>query len=64
MACPSISETTLGLTFLESSSVAQVCLEVVEAHGVGETGLLEEGLEVAAVEVVAVDGRADLRGED
>jgi hypothetical protein len=38
--------------------------EVVEAHGVGETGLLEEGLEVAAVEVVAVDGRADLRGED
>jgi hypothetical protein len=26
VACPSISETILGLTFLDSKSVAQVCL--------------------------------------
>jgi hypothetical protein len=38
--------------------------EVEKAYGVVETGLLEYGLEVACVAVVAVDGRADLRGKD
>jgi hypothetical protein len=38
--------------------------EVVKVYGVGETGLLEYGLEVACVEVAAVDGRVDLRSKD
>jgi hypothetical protein len=38
--------------------------KVVETDGVGETRLVEEGLERAAEEVVAVEGRAEGRCED
>ena len=38
--------------------------KIVESDGVGETRLLEEGLEGAVEDVVAAQGRADSRGED
>jgi hypothetical protein len=37
--------------------------KVVKADGVGEASLVEEGLERAAEDIVAVKGRADSRGE-
>src|SRR5215213_3161348 len=54
----------LGVDILGKEQRRAGMPEIMEAHGVGETSSLEEGFEVAAVEVVAIDGRAKLRGED
>lgn len=42
MVCPSISETTFGLTFLPSRSVAQVCLRSWNRM-VGRAALMRSG---------------------
>src|SRR3712207_3028370 len=59
--CPSISETTLGLTFSESKSVAHVCLRSWKRK-CGRPAL-EQRLEPARGEVAAVERRARLGGE-
>jgi hypothetical protein len=61
---PSISETTLGLTFFVSSSVAHVCLRSWK-RVVSGSFALEKRLELARGDIAAVEGRAELtRGVD
>ena len=55
VACPNISETTLGLTFLVSSSVNTRVSEVMEAYQ-WQPCSLEQGLEAVRGEVAAIQG--------
>ena len=60
-AWPSISETTLGLTFLERSSVAHVS-KIVEAN-LWQLRPLQQRLEAVRGDVAAVQRLPDLGGE-
>jgi len=59
VACPNISETTLGLTFFVSSSVAHVCRRSWKGVVSGSFAL-EKRLELARGDIAAVEGRAEL----
>jgi hypothetical protein len=54
----------LGIDILRQQERCAGMTEIVKADGAGQTRFLQQGLIATPEEVVPVEGRTDLRGED